>query len=75
MQAYGSYILGKCPCGPKSQVILKRPWALTWDTTVLAYSYTTVHCILSVASDSMEYGVSGKDTECSMSIHHVLTTV
>ena len=35
IRTYGIYIPGKCPCGPKSRVILKRPWALTRDTTVI----------------------------------------
>ena len=34
IQTYGIYIPGKRPCGLKSQVMFKRPWALTWDTTV-----------------------------------------
>ena len=31
---YGILIPGKRPCGPKSQVMFKRPWVLTRDTTV-----------------------------------------
>ncbi len=44
---------------------------------VSAYSYTAVHCILSIASDSMQEGLilSGKDTGCIVDIHRVLTTV
>ena len=34
IQTYGIYIPSKHPCGPKSLVMFKRPWALTWDTTV-----------------------------------------
>ena len=34
MQIYGILIPGKRPCGPKSQVMFKPPWALTRDTTV-----------------------------------------
>ena len=33
IHTYGILILGKRPCGPKSQVMFKRPWVLTWDTT------------------------------------------
>ena len=35
IQTYGIYIPGKRPCGPKSRVVFKRPWALTQDATVL----------------------------------------
>ena len=35
IQTYGILIPGKRPCGPKSRVTFKRPWALTWDTTVM----------------------------------------
>ena len=35
-QIYAIYILGKCPCRPKSLVMFKHPWALTWDTMVHA---------------------------------------
>ena len=35
IQMYGILIPGKCPCGPNLRVMFKRPWALTWDTTVL----------------------------------------
>ena len=41
IQTYGILIPGKRPCEPKSQVMFKRPWALTWDTTVL-YMYIPV---------------------------------
>ena len=34
IQVYGILIPGKRPCRPKSRVMLKRPWALTRDTTV-----------------------------------------
>ena len=34
IQTYGILIPGKRPCGPKTRVMFKRPWALTWDTTV-----------------------------------------
>ena len=34
IQAYGIFIRGKLPCGPKSRVMFKRPWVLTQDTTV-----------------------------------------
>ena len=34
IQTYGNYVPGKCPCGPKSRCMFKRPWALTQDTTV-----------------------------------------
>ena len=34
IQVYGSLIPGKPPCGPKLRVMLKRPWALTRDSTV-----------------------------------------
>ena len=34
IQTYGIYIPGKRPCGPKSRVMFKRPWALTRDTAV-----------------------------------------
>ena len=55
IQTYGIYIPGKRPCGPKSQVILKRPWVLTWDTTIhvhialynvmsLHVMYKCLHC-------------------------------
>ena len=41
IQTYGSYILGKRPCGPKSQGMFKHPWALTRDTMVYCmYSIT-----------------------------------
>ena len=30
------YILGKRPCGPKSRVMFKHPWALTQDAMVYA---------------------------------------
>ena len=33
IQKYAIYVLGKSPCGPKSRVMFKRPWALTQDTT------------------------------------------
>ena len=41
---YGNYIPGKLPCGPKSRVtcMLKRPWVLTRDTTVV-YQDGAVH--------------------------------
>ena len=35
---HGIYILGKCPCGPKSRIMFKHPWVLTWDTTVYLYN-------------------------------------
>ena len=35
IQTYGKYVPGKCPCGPKSRCMFKRPWALTQDTTVV----------------------------------------
>ena len=35
IQTYGIYIPGKRPCGPKSRVMFKHPWALTRDTTVV----------------------------------------
>ena len=38
IQTYGILIPGKRPCGPKSLVMLKRPWALTRDTTVIKFS-------------------------------------
>ena len=41
IQTYGIYIPGKRPCGPKSQVMFKCPWALTQDTTVLSYCSDT----------------------------------
>ena len=34
IQTYGSYILGKCPCGPKLRVVFKHQWALTRDTAL-----------------------------------------
>ena len=34
IQMYGILIPHKRPCGPKLRVMFKRPWALTWDTTV-----------------------------------------
>ena len=38
IQMYGIYmymhISGISACGPKSPVMLKHPWALTWDTMV-----------------------------------------
>ena len=37
LQTYGIYIPGKRPCGPKSRVMFKHPWALTRDTTVHVY--------------------------------------
>ena len=42
---------------------------------VSAYGHATAHCILSVASDSMEEERPGQDVECSVDIHHVLTIV
>ena len=33
IQMCGSYIPSKHPCGPKSRVMFKHPWALTRDTT------------------------------------------
>ena len=42
IQTYGIYIPGKCPCGPKSRVMFKRPWVLTLDTTVYIYSIETI---------------------------------
>ena len=38
------YIPSKRPCGPKSRVMFKRPWALTRDTTV---------CLMSQSWDNM----------------------
>ena len=35
MRTYGIYILDKHPCGPKSHVVFKRPWAFTQDTTII----------------------------------------
>ena len=35
IQMYGRYILGKHPCRPKSRVMFKRPWVLTWDAMVI----------------------------------------
>ena len=42
IQTYGSYIPGKRPCGPNSQLMFKRPWALTQDTTVVSFSIITI---------------------------------
>ena len=39
IQTHGSYVPGKHPWGPKSRVMFKRPWALTWDTMVIVISY------------------------------------
>ena len=35
IQMYGSYILGKRPCRPKSRVMFKCPWAITRNTMVV----------------------------------------
>ena len=35
IQMYAIYIPGKRSCGPKSRVMFKRPWALTWEITVV----------------------------------------
>ena len=56
MQTYGIYIPGKRPCGPKSLVILKRPWALTWDTTVL-HIEEACNCGSIVSSKAVENSV------------------
>ena len=31
LKTYGIYIPGKRPCRPKSRVMFKHPWTLTWD--------------------------------------------
>ena len=43
IQMYGNYIPGKRPCGPKSQIMFRRPWVLTRDTTVLLLIYMTLY--------------------------------
>ena len=43
IQTYGIYIPGKRPCGPKSRVMFKHPWVLTWDATVYWFKR---HCKL-----------------------------
>ena len=38
IQTCGIFIPGKRPCGPKSRIMFKRPWALTQDTMVYTAS-------------------------------------
>ena len=40
IQTYGIFIPGKRPCGPKSRVMFKCPWALTRDTSMRYYSFS-----------------------------------
>ena len=52
MQTYGIYIPGKRPCGPKLRVMIKHPWALTWDTTVLLLSPSlSVYLTFNIAAE------------------------
>ena len=46
IQTYGILISGKRPCGPKSRVKFKRPWALTRDNTVNLHMHMTWHFML-----------------------------
>ena len=39
---YGIYIPCKRPCGPKSRVMFKRPWALTRDTSVYVIHFLRI---------------------------------
>jgi hypothetical protein len=41
IQIYAIYISGKCPCRLKLRVMFIRPWELTRDTMVCAYTCTT----------------------------------
>ena len=46
IQTYGILNQGKQPCGPKSQVMFKRPWALTRDTRCTGLSQKFLHIIV-----------------------------
>ena len=48
IQMYGILIMSECPCGPKSRVIFKHPWAITRDTTVQHKLYYLCHMLISV---------------------------
>ena len=60
MQTYGILIPGKCPCGPKSQVMFKHPWALTRDTAVLVFHVCTFILCCSICSEEMSRDLSGE---------------
>ena len=67
MQTYGVYIPGKRPCGPKSRVILKCPWALTQDTTVIATYLDAIETVFILAKHALTacvHGISGCDRNC-----------
>ena len=44
IQTYTIYT-GKCPCGPKSRVLFKRPWTLTRDTMVCTKCMQLIQCV------------------------------
>ena len=50
-QMYGILIPGKHPCGPKSQVMFKCPWALTQDTTTCVFWFFSA----AINTDTNEY--------------------
>ena len=67
IQMYGIYVPGKCPCGPKLQVMFKHPWALTRDTTVILCTYviiimslTIITCITGVVSGGLALAVESQ---------------
>ena len=50
------FVPGKLPCRLKSQVRFKRPWALTWDTTVIEHRMMNANEVLSFNLDNSIIG-------------------
>ena len=56
IQMCGNYVPGTCPWGPKLQYMFKRPWTLTWDTTVIEHRMMNANEVLSFNLDNSIIG-------------------
>ena len=58
LQTYGTLMLGKHTCSPKSRIEFKRPWALTQDTTVISSPYlSTLQIYFQHNSDLVDHSL------------------